>query len=66
MTQEIQIQGMTCKNCVRHVTEALAAIDSVSEVEVDLASARAQITSSLAISREQLVTVLDEAGYSLA
>ena len=32
-TVELQVQGMSCSACVKHVTEALHALDGVSEVE---------------------------------
>ena len=34
----IQIKGMSCQHCVESVSKALAAIDGISKVEVDLAS----------------------------
>ncbi len=66
MKQQIDITGMTCGNCVRHVTEALAEIPGVRDVHVDLASNHAEFTVAQPIDREILARALDEAGYSLA
>jgi copper chaperone CopZ len=65
MTTQIQISGMTCANCVRHVTEALAAIEGVADVHVDLSSGSASFSSADAVPRRVLESALDEAGYSL-
>lgn len=65
MSQTISVSGMTCQNCVRHVTEALKELPGVSDARVDLASNSATIESSREIPREELARALDEAGYSL-
>ena len=40
MTQELDlaIEGMTCASCVAHVERALAKVDGVSSVSVNLAT----------------------------
>lgn len=35
---KLQVQGMTCGACVRHVTQALNAIAGVEAIDVDLQS----------------------------
>jgi len=66
MSQTISVSGMTCQNCVRHVTEALKELPGVNDARVDLASNSATIESSREIPREELAHALDEAGYSLS
>lgn len=39
----LKISGMTCQNCVKHVTEALSAVPGVKDVQVDLATETARI-----------------------
>lgn len=39
----LNVTGMTCQNCVKHVREALAAVPGATRVEVDLASGQARI-----------------------
>ena len=39
----IKIGGMSCEHCKKSVTEALEALDGVSEVSVDLAAGTARI-----------------------
>lgn len=42
-TKAIEIDGMTCANCVRIVEKTLSAIGGVSEVKVDLAQRIARV-----------------------
>jgi len=66
MTQAIEITGMTCENCARHVKEALEGLPGVRDVRVDLAHHRAQFEAERTVDREKIAAVLDEAGYALA
>jgi Cu+-exporting ATPase len=63
--QTISVDGMTCANCVRHVSEALAEIPDVIGVRVDLDVGIAQIDASREIARDEFLAALDEAGYTL-
>ncbi len=66
MKQAIEITGMTCQNCARHVKEALETLPGVRNVEVDLAHHGAHFESDRAVDREAIAAALDEAGYALA
>lgn len=66
MNQQLNIGGMTCANCVRHVTEALQEIPGVRNAEVDLSSGSARVESEREIARAEFAAALDEAGYTLA
>uniref|UniRef100_E6Q644 Mercuric reductase (Hg(II) reductase) n=1 Tax=mine drainage metagenome TaxID=410659 RepID=E6Q644_9ZZZZ len=66
MKQAIEITGMTCENCARHVKEALEGLPGVQNVNVDLAHHSAHFDAERAIDREKIAAVLDEAGYALA
>jgi copper chaperone CopZ len=43
-TKTIAIEGMTCDNCVKHVTRALRGVNGVKSVDVDRENARATVT----------------------
>ena len=43
-TKTIEIDGMTCANCVRIVENALRGADGVTEVQVDLSQRIARVT----------------------
>jgi len=66
MTQKISVSGMTCANCVRHVTEALRALPGVRAVNVDLASGAATLEVERRLDLGAIAAALDNAGYALA
>ena len=63
---ELQVSGMTCQNCARHVTEALQEVSGVSSVDTRLQEGAATVRwiPSATPSIEKLVSALEEAGYS--
>ena len=66
MIQTIGVTGMTCQNCVRHVTEALNALPGVRSAQVDLSSGSARLETDRELPADELKAALDEAGYELA
>ena len=44
MKKTLGIEGMTCGNCVRHVTRALEGLPGASDVSVSLEDKSAQVT----------------------
>ncbi len=63
--QHFTVEGMTCNNCVRHVTEALRALPGITGVHVALENGRATIQAEQAIPDTAVRAALDEAGYTL-
>jgi copper chaperone CopZ len=60
----LQISGMTCNGCVKHVHAALRELPGVTAVEVDLAAGRAKVVhdpEQAAVSA--LVAAVQAAGY---
>lgn len=43
-TLTLPIEGMTCSSCISHVQQALAGLPGVSDVVVNLATAKASLT----------------------
>ena len=66
MTTELKIEGMMCKHCVKHVHDALAAMDGVTAVDVSLEKNSASVTAERDISTEEFSKVIADAGYELA
>jgi copper chaperone len=63
-TKTIAIEGMTCDNCVRHVTKALRSVNGVKSVEVDRNSARANVTfDTTKTHMPALMDALKRSGY---
>lgn len=63
---QYRVAGMTCDNCRRHVTEALASIPGAGEVRVDLEAGQATVHADRPLSRDEVQAALEEAGYELA
>ena len=66
MKKTLKIEGMMCAHCQKHVTEALSAMDGVTEVTVDLAGGKAEVKAVREIAQEEFRKVIEEAGYELA
>jgi Cu+-exporting ATPase len=65
MKTELSIQGMTCSNCARHVTEALQSTPGVASAAVDLGENRATVVwkSDAHPALDALISSVREAGY---
>ncbi|RDI95367.1 heavy metal-binding protein [Meiothermus sp. QL-1] len=57
----LEIEGMSCQNCVRHVMEALKRVPGVVRVEVSLEPGQARVEGQAA--PEALVRAVEEEGY---
>ena len=66
MKKIINVEGMGCQNCVKHVTEALEALDGVTKAEVSLEKNSALVTLSKDVTDEILKSAIDEAGYDVS
>lgn len=64
MTTTLTVTGMSCMNCVRHATEALQAVDGVTEVHVTLTPGQAVVTHAEGTPADALIAALDEEGYT--
>ncbi|WP_080334161.1 heavy metal translocating P-type ATPase [Burkholderia cenocepacia] len=60
---ELDIDGMTCASCVSRVEKALAKVPGVTRASVNLATERATVDASNAVSAAQLVDAVKQAGY---
>lgn len=65
MEKVLNIEGMVCMNCVKHVDKALRELQGVKEVEVGLESRSAKVQMSGDISDDTLKSVIEDAGYQL-
>jgi copper chaperone len=58
----LKIEGMSCNNCVRHVSEALQKVGGVEKVEVSLQEGRARVIGTVPV--EKLIEAVQEEGYT--
>ncbi|MFA5523874.1 MAG: heavy-metal-associated domain-containing protein [Tissierellales bacterium] len=65
MKKKILIEGMTCNNCLRHVTEALSELTGVSDVNVKLDEKHALANIEDSVKDEVIKAALEEAGYDV-
>lgn len=65
MEKVLNIEGMVCGNCVKHVHKALMEISGIQEAVVELESKTAQVQLSQAVSDEVLKAAIEDAGYEL-
>jgi copper chaperone len=60
----LEVQGMSCPSCIRHVNAALAELDGVTKVEVRLRDGTVLIQHDpTAAPVKSLIEALSEAGY---
>ncbi|MAG33189.1 MAG: heavy metal translocating P-type ATPase, partial [Deltaproteobacteria bacterium] len=64
-THKFKVAGMTCPNCVRHVTKALEGVAGVTKVEVQLDPGRA-VAEAAGASAGALMGAVREAGYEIS
>jgi copper chaperone len=57
---------IVCGGCANAIKNAFERVEGVSSVEVDVESKRVSVEHESSISREDIVKVLDEAGFSAA
>jgi len=62
-TQELIIEGMSCKNCVAGVTKALQGVPGVTAVRVSLADGRAEVDAATKIDPATLTEAVEKKGY---
>lgn len=65
MKKVLHIEGMMCAHCVKHVTDALNAVDGVSVIEVNLKKKTAEIALEKDVKNEELTEAIKNAGYEV-
>ena len=60
---ELSVAGMTCASCVRHVENALSAVQGVESASVNLATERAQVRVPAGLDSTLLTQAVVHAGY---
>jgi len=66
MKKALKVEGMTCQHCEKSVHDALANLDGVNTVEIDLDSGQVDVTfDEAAVSVEALKEAIDNQGYDV-
>ncbi len=66
MKKVMIVEGMSCAHCQKHVREALLAVTGVEQVEVDLESKTATVTTNEQVSDADLRRAVEEADYTVS
>ena len=61
----MKIDGMTCGNCVAHVTKALKSLDGVTLEQVSIGSATVAFDPN-ATSPDRITSAVEDEGYAVA
>lgn len=64
MEKKLKVEGMMCQHCVKHVTEALAAVDGVEKVDVSLEEGTATVQCAEGVADEALLAAVHGADYA--
>lgn len=65
MEKTLKIEGMMCAHCQKHVHDALAKMDGVTDVTVDLEGGKANVKATHDIPEADFRKVIEDAGYEL-
>jgi len=63
MKKQINIEGMSCGHCVKHVEDALGEVPGVIKVDVSLVGKYAIVELEKPVPDSVLKNAVDEAGY---
>jgi copper chaperone len=64
MKKKINIEGMSCGHCVKHVNNALTEVEGVKSVDVNLEGKYALIEAE-GVTNEAIKFVIEDAGYEV-
>ena len=63
MKQTVQLENLSCQNCVKHVTQHFLSMEGVSDVAVDLEKQTAQVTTDKPYGASDYETALAKTIY---
>jgi copper chaperone len=63
-TKVFSVTGMTCDNCVHHVTDAIKGVPGVTDVNVSLGEKSATVQGEIDVAK--IVAAVEEEGYEAA
>lgn len=66
MQETIKVQGMTCQHCEKSVHDAVAALEGVEKVQVDLSTGNVDVTfDETVVTLEKMKEAIDSQGYDV-
>ncbi|MGO5250675.1 heavy metal translocating P-type ATPase [Atopobiaceae bacterium LCP21S3_F11] len=64
MEKKLKVEGMMCQHCVKHVTEALAAVEGVEKVDVSLEEGTVVVRCAEGVTDDALLAAVRGADYA--
>ena len=65
MKQTVQLENLSCQNCVKHVTKHFLSMEDVSDVTVDLDKQTAEIITERSLTVEEYQAALSKTIYKV-
>ena len=65
MKANVKVYGMSCVNCVRHVTEALENFPGVKDVMIELETGDVVFEKPDSVTMDEVESAIQEAGYQV-
>ena len=65
MKQTVQLENLSCQNCVKHVTQHFLSMEGVSDVTVDLDKQTAEIITERPLTVEDYQAALSKTIYKV-
>ena len=65
MKQTVQLENLSCQNCVKHVTKHFLSMEGVSDVTVDLDKQTAEVIADRSLSVEDYQEALSKTIYKV-
>lgn len=65
MVKTLDIEGMMCANCQKHVQKALEGVGGVTQVVVSLEENKATVTTDAGVEDQALIDAVTESGYTV-
>lgn len=60
---QLNVKGMTCPSCIRHINHALSEVDGIDKIDVRLREGKVIVQHRAPIDPALLTSAINEAGY---
>ncbi len=65
MATTLKVKGMSCQHCVMSVTKALAQLEGVKNIQVDLAKGEVRFDNTKEVASNRVEKAIKDAGYEI-
>jgi copper chaperone len=65
MVSILKVKGMSCQHCVMSVKKALAQLEGIQNVEIDLQKGEVRFDNTKTVAPSRIEKAIEEAGYQV-